>query len=117
MHGYLLDYAFCEINNRNISEPINHPYRSHIGISGIKDFVGTGLDELEGPYVPIQKVGRTTGHTEAMAKDYLYTLTDIPEFNFVKAILVLDAYDDVFCKLLIKVSFFCHIHREQSAYD
>jgi hypothetical protein len=79
--------------------------------------VGTGLDAFEGPHVPIQKVGRTTGHTEAMAKDSLYTLTNIPKFDFVKAILVLDAYGDAFCKLLIKVSCFCHIHRKQSAYD
>ncbi|CAB5198543.1 unnamed protein product [Rhizophagus irregularis] len=92
--GCLLDYAFCEINNnRNISEP---PYKSHIAINGIKDFVGTDLKSLYKPEVPIQKIGRTTGHTEGSTRDYLYTLTNFSPFNFVKAILVLDEYGDAF---------------------
>ncbi|GES84170.1 hypothetical protein GLOIN_2v785153 [Rhizophagus clarus] len=56
----------------------------------------TGLDVLEGPYVPIQKVRRTMRYTEAIAKDYLYTFTNILKFNFIKAILVLDVYSDTF---------------------
>ena len=96
--GCLLDYAFCEINNnRNISEPINLPYKSHIAINGIKDSVRTDLEGLL-TEIPIQKVGRTTGHTEGSTRDYLFTLTNFPPFNYVKAILVSAEYGNVFSK-------------------
>lgn len=63
--GQLLDFAFCEVDNKRGLLATNKPCGSDISI---KDIHST-LDYEESSFIPVQKVGRTTGHTKGYMRN------------------------------------------------
>uniref|UniRef100_U9UHY2 Trypsin-like serine protease n=1 Tax=Rhizophagus irregularis (strain DAOM 181602 / DAOM 197198 / MUCL 43194) TaxID=747089 RepID=U9UHY2_RHIID len=89
--GQLLDFAFCEIDNKRGLLATNKPCGSD---SSIKD-VNSTLDCENSAFIPVQKIGRTTGHTNGYMR------------NIMQEILIDEPFEKVtFAKVLVVYGYF-----------
>jgi hypothetical protein len=66
-HGHILDYSFCKLDKcRDIQAIPNTPYCTDITLESCKPHVA---DDDADDFVHIQKVGRTTFHTNGLISD------------------------------------------------
>ncbi|GBC36603.2 hypothetical protein GLOIN_2v1482507 [Rhizophagus irregularis DAOM 181602=DAOM 197198] len=69
--GRFLDYAFCEINKREISIPSNIPFGTEVIIKEHKQSVENDPNNQKKKldFIKVEKVGRTTFHTHGYVLD------------------------------------------------
>ncbi|PKY52575.1 hypothetical protein RhiirA4_425380 [Rhizophagus irregularis] len=93
-HGQLLDFAFCEVDNERGLLATNKPCGSDIIIEELH----STLDYEESDIIPVQKVGRTTGHTAGIMENLMQEAIVTETFKkdtYAKMLIVTNHFGDL----------------------